>query len=444
MILIIITSTISQELAKIPPAILKPFATVPDSMFILFKIMNGAQSDDESAAIDALMTKLPAMKFAFVFFMIASSWTLLSILTAVVSENMISTTSMQEETFRLESAEKDREDHIKALKEIFQEMDKDGNGSCTKEEVHEFLSDPQQALECARCVRVPTREIKEVINMVSRGKEAVDMTEFVECLTTVGKTATEKSVMKLVFEMQQLEANLNDNRASAVLALRDGQRAWQDAQTARMQQLEANLTATHRTSSRSSTAVLELREAQRAWQEELSRGQEEQARMLRQLVTGTGAVAAGTPRRDADELASQASPKDAERLLRQLDARMYQLEASTTAALLELRDSHRIAQEEQVRRQEEMARRQEEQAGMLRQLLSGGPGSPFGAEEGTARSPSDGGYGRSPRHAISFCTSCLHTCVQELAATLWGKVDSRSMDLCSQACHKQPTMVFRC
>ena len=32
--------------------------------------------------------------------MIASSWTLLSILTAVVSENMISTTSMQEEDFR--------------------------------------------------------------------------------------------------------------------------------------------------------------------------------------------------------------------------------------------------------------------------------------------------------------------------------------------------------
>lgn len=40
---------------------------------------------------------------AFVFFMVTSSWTLLSILTAVVSENMISTTSGQEKEILLMS-----------------------------------------------------------------------------------------------------------------------------------------------------------------------------------------------------------------------------------------------------------------------------------------------------------------------------------------------------
>ena len=62
--------------SDIPDEILKPFGTVPDSMFILFKIMNGAQSDSDATAIDTLMAKLPAMKFAFVSFPAwPSKWT---------------------------------------------------------------------------------------------------------------------------------------------------------------------------------------------------------------------------------------------------------------------------------------------------------------------------------------------------------------------------------
>ena len=90
-------------------------AEVPDSMFTLFRVMSGAQSDSESAALDSawdsktcpillhksvsgtgwykarepsqgIMDNIPTFKFAFVFFMVTSSWTLLSILTAVVAK----------------------------------------------------------------------------------------------------------------------------------------------------------------------------------------------------------------------------------------------------------------------------------------------------------------------------------------------------------------------
>merc|ERR1712072_203685 len=88
-------------------------------MFTLFRIMSGAQSDVESKAIDQLMTTLPTVKFAFIFFMVTSSWTLLSILTAVVSENMIATTGQQEEEQRITSDDDDRAEHIADLKELF-------------------------------------------------------------------------------------------------------------------------------------------------------------------------------------------------------------------------------------------------------------------------------------------------------------------------------------
>jgi len=91
--------------AVIPRNVIEPFKSVPDSMFTLFRFMSGAESEDEAAAIDDLMVQLPLLKFAFVFFMITSSWTLLSILTAVVSENMISTTGQQEYEMQLASDE---------------------------------------------------------------------------------------------------------------------------------------------------------------------------------------------------------------------------------------------------------------------------------------------------------------------------------------------------
>merc|ERR550534_2589940 len=103
---IITTSLIGHKLAfppedDITDEIISPFKTVPESMFTLFRVMSGASSDHEAAAIDNILETLPTLKFAFVFFMITSSWTLLSILTAVVSENMISTTREQEAQLRI-------------------------------------------------------------------------------------------------------------------------------------------------------------------------------------------------------------------------------------------------------------------------------------------------------------------------------------------------------
>merc|ERR1719329_375008 len=100
----------------VPEGFTMPFATVPESMFTLFRVMSGASSGQTDLAIDHLMAAVPSIKFGFVFFMVTSSWTLLSILTAVVSENLITTTGEHHEEMKIASADEDRHRHIKELR----------------------------------------------------------------------------------------------------------------------------------------------------------------------------------------------------------------------------------------------------------------------------------------------------------------------------------------
>jgi len=167
--------------------------------------MSGAASEEEATAIDELMKALPTVKFAFVFFMITSSWTLLSILTAVVSENMITCTGQQEEEMKIASAEEDRLTHTKDLKALFSDIDESGDGFVDTSEINLFLQDSRKALETAKLCRVPLRDVYYVLQTLSLDGSPVNMNKFVDCLVDVGNPVTEKSVMKLEMHMTNLQ-----------------------------------------------------------------------------------------------------------------------------------------------------------------------------------------------------------------------------------------------
>lgn len=196
-------------------ALISPFKTVPDSMFTLFRVMSGAQSDGESEALDSIMDNIPTFKFAFVFFMVTSLWTLLSILTAVVSENMISTTSVQEKEIQLMSEEEDRKRHIQDLKELFQEINTTGDGIVRERDLTRFLQNTQNAQQTAKMCRVPVRYVQEVMKTLAINSEVIHMEEFVECLLDVGNPVTEKSTMRL--EALHLETRSQSVRHSQIL-----------------------------------------------------------------------------------------------------------------------------------------------------------------------------------------------------------------------------------
>merc|ERR1719506_1013674 len=162
-------------------------------MFTLFRFMSGAQSDEEAYAIDELMTSLPSVKFAFVFFMVTSSWTLLSILTAVVSENMISTCSDQQAEMCMLSDEEDRLSHMANLRELFDELDVNENGSLDMQELNAVLNEKEMAQKIAHICRVPARNVREVFTTLTRHGESCSIDHFVESMIEVAKPATVQS-----------------------------------------------------------------------------------------------------------------------------------------------------------------------------------------------------------------------------------------------------------
>jgi len=186
-----------------------PFATVPESMFTLFRVMSAAASDQESDAINQLVSELPGLKFAFVFFMITSSWMLLSILTAVVSETMISTTGQQEYELQITSDELDRARHLQELQLLFKQLDVKNNGKLDEASLMNFLGDEGNANKCAKSCRVPVRYIKDVFLYLSVEGQEVDKNRFIAYLADVGKPVTEKSVMKLEAHLSEMQRNFD-------------------------------------------------------------------------------------------------------------------------------------------------------------------------------------------------------------------------------------------
>jgi len=167
-------------------------------------VMSGAASESEAAAIDELLSELPTLKFAFVFFMITSSWTLLSILTAVVSENMISTTGQQEFELKLANDEVDRATHIRELQDLFQTIETNKIGVISESELVSFLSEKENGANCVKCCRAPIRDVIDTFKDLDQG-EGVDIGLFTDSLVSFAKPVTKKSVIKLDAHLSVLQ-----------------------------------------------------------------------------------------------------------------------------------------------------------------------------------------------------------------------------------------------
>jgi len=113
----------------------KMFAKVPTSMFYLFETM----SSWTLVPLIPLFGIAPVTRLFFVFFYIYAGWTLLAVMTGVVSFNMI---ALRAQITR-EDAARDSEKRNKAkevLMEIFEFSDADRSGELNYEEFHLMLS----------------------------------------------------------------------------------------------------------------------------------------------------------------------------------------------------------------------------------------------------------------------------------------------------------------
>merc|ERR1712137_834697 len=97
---ILFTSLVGRALIPgggVPDEAQELFSNVIGSMFLLFRVMNGDQGP-----IEPLFSTLP-LRFLCVCYVVVSNWAVLAILTAVVSENMISAAREHEKQEELET-----------------------------------------------------------------------------------------------------------------------------------------------------------------------------------------------------------------------------------------------------------------------------------------------------------------------------------------------------
>lgn len=196
---------------EVPDALIKPFMSVSDSMFTLFRVMNGAASEMEEEAIDGLLIALPQMKFAFVFFMVGSSWFLLSILTSVVNDSIIASSASEGAEQKLIQTGEDRVHHLRELSDLFKKLDTSGEGILSAERLRTILASKEMAWKISKVCRVPVRDIMTLFQTVCGEEHRVRMEDFVESMLDVGKAFQQKDVMKLESKFMQLEGSTVSN-----------------------------------------------------------------------------------------------------------------------------------------------------------------------------------------------------------------------------------------
>jgi len=218
----------------IPKGALENFGSVPQSMFMLFKLMN----DDQSVIQIQKDTESVYLKFMFVAFMVLSNWAILAILTSVVSDHMIASTQRAEKMDEALETEKKRERSLRMLKAVFNAMDTNSSGYLSQSEFVRALSDKQLCYALCESSGLNKDELVEVfmycsqppvarsldISGVSKHQQVPDEQEqrvlsfddFITHVSVEGNTATERAVMRLEDTMRGMEER-NQKRFEHVL-----------------------------------------------------------------------------------------------------------------------------------------------------------------------------------------------------------------------------------
>jgi hypothetical protein len=176
-------------------------------MFVLFEVMNGHE-----AIMHPVFDVWPFMKFIFMLFVIMSSWAFLSILTAVVSENMITATEDCKKKEEDEEAAKVEKERREKLKHFFMELDKDGNanGKIERTELDIVLEDQDRCAQLCQIVGMQSKELRDVLKLLERSG-FVAQEDFVNKIVEEGKQLHERSVMRLekeLYKMTQLVGSI--------------------------------------------------------------------------------------------------------------------------------------------------------------------------------------------------------------------------------------------
>jgi len=185
---------------EIPANTKELFETVPASMFTLFVLMNG----EEWRKVEPLLADYPGMKIVFVIFTIFSSWALLSVMTGVVSDNMISAKKAQ--TQKDEMVHGERHGRIQAVcDEMFNIADATGCGRLSRARYQGLLDADffRRKLQAAM-PNVSLQDLQDLFPWLDADSDGrVAKQEFARGFHTMAEPLTGKALLYVDADMKQ-------------------------------------------------------------------------------------------------------------------------------------------------------------------------------------------------------------------------------------------------
>lgn len=212
---ILITSLVGHGLLygedDIPDHAQEIFGTVVESMFSLFKLMN----DDQSVV--APLISSPAMKVIFVLVMVEFNWCILAILTSVISDHMISsTTRADKEDLQIE-AERGQLLMDRKLESIFGAIDLSADGCIDEHEFDKMLGDEVLYEALRDASNLEEEALKALFTYASVPPESGDgprviyYDDFIKKMREEPRPVTERAFFQMEEELRSIE-RLNAKR----------------------------------------------------------------------------------------------------------------------------------------------------------------------------------------------------------------------------------------
>lgn len=178
------------------------FTSVTQTMLILFELMNGHMS-----AFEDMLTCVPFMKPALIVYLLLSCLTILPILTAVISENMLNSSEETKARHREEEETNLTKRKRAILKELFDEIDDDGSGDITKSEFDSMLKQPFLSDLLSVTAEVRASELKNIFSLLSRNGN-VKRSAFMKALESSAQEVRQRSIMQFEKRLTNIEGEV--------------------------------------------------------------------------------------------------------------------------------------------------------------------------------------------------------------------------------------------
>mmetsp|Transcript_126429 Transcript_126429/g.369408 ORF Transcript_126429/g.369408 Transcript_126429/m.369408 type:complete len:508 (+) Transcript_126429:64-1587(+) len=182
------------------------FQNVLVSIFTLFRVVT---QDNWNHIAWPLTTSDPIMRLFFVVFIAFASWTLISVLTGVASDEMIAATTNRKELERLEQ-ERRQKAFIEFLRKSFYDADSDGNGLLDKEEFEDMMQDPgmQQTMSSMGLDMTIDQLSKAWTMLDCDGHGELTIDDFVEGLSYLHETLSVKHIISIDYSVKRTAIRL--------------------------------------------------------------------------------------------------------------------------------------------------------------------------------------------------------------------------------------------